>query len=262
MSRIARRFALVCAAGMALALGANAAAAQLPACSGTGGGGTKIVLDGFSARNEADAGRTAREMAERIHRAIRLELEGLRNTIPNAGLNPLVECDRRLPRQSSDFRSSVISELAGNGVIIEVWALVDSAVSLSGKSSLEVEIDWAIFPLCTFPEFGQHPQGFFSTPTRSFDFGESFDLDDLLGNESLFHAYALVGLGIHAVDEKRYDTAIAYLNGAACRLKDNDPGGITAYVTSIESMIRDQAAAEGVTLTTEALDLTDPVSCP
>jgi len=237
-------------AGLALALLAawpSIANAQLPSCPGVEQAGNKALLDRFGFREGAEECKALASKAKLMRRGLRMRLRSLSPALEAQG-PMLLECDNREPTGPTTFKSNVISRLALNSVIIEVWATFDSVATDDGDPGFEVELQWAVFPLCEFDEVGPAPQGFFSTGPKVFPFDHDPSLQELLGSESLFQTYALIGLGIQAAGVGQYDTACRYLRASLCRLRDGDPGDFGAHVQALIDLVIQKATADHVAI--------------
>jgi hypothetical protein len=128
------------------------------------------------------------------------------------GLIPL-ECPRRRPRGEGDFTPPLREQLSSDGVVLEVWGFVDSAL-VQGQILHRAQIHYALFPVCTYTPAAPGVRGFVHTTIETAPGASPSELLARIKESEDLRGYALASLGLRALQQKKYDLARTYFCGS------------------------------------------------
>jgi hypothetical protein len=119
-----------------------------------------------------------------------------------------------------------------NGVVLEVWATVDSTVDNQGHPVYRAQHHYALVPLCSSPPT-PNISGFIPLEDRIAPPAPFIDVTKGCRHAEMLEAYAYIGLGLQALSENHFDEAYSLINRGRCLLARAAPSADTSFTSKL-----------------------------
>jgi hypothetical protein len=202
-----------------------------------------------------------RTFQDRVRRRLWQRLKGLPALLANEGGANLVECLERAPAGPGDFPIALQNQRLDNGVLLELWARVDSTSTDDDKPAFEAQVQWMSFPVSRSKEVSLTNGGFFAMPARLAMSESTRAIDSLLVPQRLLVAHVLLSSGVAELAAKHYGSAYRRLSKARTQLCADDVELAKAIDGWIEQTL-ELAKAAGKPLIGAALAGVGKGGCP
>lgn len=229
-----------------------AAGADVIDCRDLSGQHRALLQDDVRRLPEADSTQGIESFRRRVASRIARNLRAVEAEVVAPDEPPVrVLCRGRWPEGQKQLEP-LVDELDQRGVVFEVWGEVDSTETDTGESVFRAKIECASIPLCNLASPGFRDQGFrpasewFAAPGASV-------LPDSCDYALGFKGLAYVGLGIHALNERRFDAAYSFLHLARCLLTQAGDRLATTVGKLMEETVRRAQAAGRASVLSELL---------
>ena len=229
-----------------------AASADVIDCGDFSGQRRALFQDEVRRLPEADSTRGLETFRRRVVSRIDRNLRLVEAEVVAPGEPPVrVLCRGRWPKGRGELLP-IVGELDQRGVVLEVWGEVDSVETDAGQPAFRARIECASIPLCNLPDPRFRSHGF-RTVSEWFAAPAGGALPDSCDFALGIKGLTYVGLGIHALNERRFDAAYSFLHLGQCLLAEASDPMATVVPSLLEETLRQARASGRASVLTEFL---------